>query len=169
MATGPSGTERTIGQLVADATHDLEGIVRGELALAKAEVTSGAKVLGKGAGLLGGAAFLGLMGFAFVLHGAAWGIAEWLPVWAGYLIVAAVVLVVAVVLGLMGKKALETARPAPERAIDQAQQTIAVIKNSGSEPAVPATTAAAPATGSTTPAPRATGGSGTSGTTTPTA
>jgi len=139
MATGPSGTERTIGQLVADATHDLQGIVRGELALAKAEVTSGAKVLGKGAGLLAGAAFLGLMGFVFILHGAARGISEWLPVWAGYLIVAAVVLVVAAVLGLMGKKALSSARPAPERAIDQAQQTIAVIKSSGSDTGTSAT------------------------------
>ena len=156
MATGPSGTERTIGQLVVDATHDLEGIVRGELALAKAEVTSGAKVLGKGAGLLGGAAFLALMGFAFILHGAAWGIGEWLPVWAGYLIVAAVVLVVAVVLGLMGKKALETARPAPERAIDQAQQTIAVIKNTGSEPSTSAASSAA-AGGTTTTAATAAG------------
>lgn len=134
MATGPSGTERTIGQLVADATHDLEGIVRGEISLAKAEVTSGAKVLGKGAGLMAGAAFLGLMGFVFVLHGAAWGIAQWLPVWAGYLIVAAVLLLLALVLGLLGKKALQTARPAPERAIDQAQQTIAVIRSGGSEP-----------------------------------
>ncbi len=88
MATG---TERTIGQLVADATHDLEGIVRGEIALAKAEVTNGAKVIGKGAGLLAGAAFLGLIGLVFVLHGLSWVIAEWLPVWAGYLIVAAVV------------------------------------------------------------------------------
>jgi hypothetical protein len=184
MATGPSGTERTIGQLVVDATHDLEGIVRGELALAKAEVTSGAKVLGKGAGLLGGAAFLALMGFAFILHGAAWGIGEWLPVWAGYLIVAAVVLVVAVVLGLMGKKALETARPAPERAIDQAQQTIAVIKNTGSEPSTSTTSTTSPASGATAgattaaagtssaagsaaPPTRTTGGPGTTGTTTP--
>ena len=129
MATRTSGTERTIGQLVADATHDLEGIVRGEIALAKAEVTDGAKVVGKGAGLLGGAAFLALMGFAFLLHSAAWGIAEWLPVWAGYLIVAVVVLVVAAVLALLGKKALQKARPAPERAIDQAQRTIAAIKD----------------------------------------
>ena len=79
MATGTTGTERTIGQLVADATHDLEGIVRGEIALAKAEVTDGAKVLGKGAGLLAGAAFLALMGFVFLLHSAAWGISTWLP------------------------------------------------------------------------------------------
>ncbi|HSO64933.1 MAG TPA: phage holin family protein [Ornithinibacter sp.] len=166
MATGPSGTERTIGQLVADATHDLEGIVRGEVALAKAEVTSGAKVLGKGAGLLGAAAFLALMGVVLILHGAAWGISEWLPVWAGYLIVAAVVLLVAVVLGLMGKKALESARPAPERAIDQAQQTIAAIKNTGSAPTTPtaptastapATASTAPATASTPPAPGAAG------------
>ena len=148
MATGPSGTERTIGQLVADATHDLEGIVRGEISLAKAEVTSGAKLLGKGVGLLAGATFLGLMGLVFVLHGAAWGIAQWLPVWAGYLIVAAVVLLLALVLGLMGKKALQTARPAPERAIDQAQQTIAVIKSTGGE-----SEAAGAATVSDTPRP----------------
>ena len=128
MATG---TERTIGQLVADATHDLQGIVRGEIALAKAEVTSGAKVIGKGAGMLAGAAFLGLMGLVFILHGLSWVIAEWLPVWAGYLIVAAVLLIGAAILGLLGKKALETAKPKPDRAIDQAQQTIETIKTHG--------------------------------------
>jgi tetrahydromethanopterin S-methyltransferase subunit C len=150
MATGTSGTERTIGQLVADATHDLEGIVRGEIALAKAEVTSGAKVIGKGVGLLAGAAFLALMGVVFLLHSAAWGIAEWLPVWAGYLIVAVVVLIIGAVLALLGKKALDKAQPAPERAIEQAQQTIAVIKSSGGgEPdplAVTAGTSAATST-----------------------
>ena len=128
MATG---TERTIGQLVADATHDLQGIVRGEVALAKAEVTTGAKVIGKGAGLLAGAAFLGLMGLVFVLHSLSWVIAQWLPVWAGYLIVAVVVLLLAAVLALLGKKALESAKPTPERAIDQAQQTIETLKSHG--------------------------------------
>lgn len=153
MATGTSGTERTIGQLVADATHDLEGIVRGEIALAKAEVTTGAKVIGKGVGLLAGAAFLGLMALVFFLHSAAWGIAEWLPVWAGYLIVAAVVLVIAAVLGLLGKKALDQAQPSPDRAIDQAQQTIAVLKSPLGEPSVDtaptATVGVAGATGAT--------------------
>jgi Putative Actinobacterial Holin-X, holin superfamily III len=148
MTTGTTGTERTIGQLVADATHDLEGIVRGEIALAKAEVTSGAKVAGKGAGLLGGGAFLALIGLVFLLHSAAWGIAEWLPVWAGYLIVAGVVLILAVVLGLLGKRALDKARPAPERAIDQAQQTIAAIKNPQGGAVVSAPSAAASSTAS---------------------
>lgn len=139
MATGTSGSERTIGQLVADATHDLEGIVRGEIALAKAEVTTGAKVIGKGAGLLVAAAVLALIGFVFILHSAAWGIAEVLPVWAGYLIVATVVLIVGTVLGILGKKSLDAAQPSPDRAIDQAQQTIAAIKNPKGEPTATAT------------------------------
>jgi len=149
MATRTSGTERTIGQLVADATHDLEGIVRGEIALAKAEVSSGAKVIGKGVGLLAGAGFLGLLAVVFLLHSAAWGISEWLPVWAGYLIVATVVLILAAVLGLLGKKALDKAQPSPDRAIDQAQRTIAVLKTPRGEPtATAATPSAASATAS---------------------
>jgi hypothetical protein len=85
------------------------------------------------------------MGVVFLLHSAAWGISTWLPVWAGYLIVAVVVLIIAAILALLGKKALETARPAPERAIDQAQQTIAVLKSPLGEPTVttPPTTGAA--------------------------
>ena len=128
MARPSSDTDRTIGQLVADATHDLQGIVRGEVALAKAEVTSGAKVMGKGAGLLAGAAFLALMGFVFLLHTLAQVIAIWLPISAGYGIVTALVLILAAVLAMLGRKALQSAKPAPERAIEQGQKTIAVLK-----------------------------------------
>ena len=75
----PESNERTIGQLVADATHDLQGIVRGEIALAKAEVAQGAKVIGKGVGLFAGAAFVGLLGLIFLFHTLAQVIAIWLP------------------------------------------------------------------------------------------
>lgn len=129
MATRIDSQERTIGQLVADATHDLQGIFRSEVALAKAEVTKGAATLGKGAGLLAGAGVVAVFGLAFLLHSAAWGIAEWLPVWAGYLIVAVVLFIVAAVLGLLGKKALGKAKPAPERAIREAKLTADTLKS----------------------------------------
>lgn len=128
MTTG-TGPERTIGQLVADATHDVQGIVRSEIALAKAEVSAGAKVMGKGAGLLGGAAFVGLIGLIFLFHTLAQVIAIWLPLWAGYGITTLLMFVVAAVLGLLGKKALDKAKPAPSRAIAEAQQTIATLKS----------------------------------------
>lgn len=154
MPRGTASTERTIGQLVADATHDLQGIVRGEIALAKAEVADGAKVLGRGAGLLVGAAFLALMGVVFLLHSAAWAISLVLPVWAGYAIVAVVIILIAVVLGILGRKSLLAAQPAPQRAIDQAQQTIDAIRGSqgdgGQEPSGSAPGAPAPAAATTT-------------------
>ncbi|KGN40007.1 phage holin family protein [Knoellia aerolata] len=127
--TTQTGPERTVGQLVADATHDVQGIVRSEIALAKAEVSSGAKVMGKGAGLLGGAAFLGLLGLIFLFHTLARVLDIWLPISASYGIVTLLLFVVAGVLGLLGKKALEKAKPAPSRAIAEAKQTMATLKS----------------------------------------
>ncbi len=126
-AAKDGGPERTLGQLVADATHDMSSIVRSEIALAKAEVTTGAKAVGKGAGLLAGAGFVGLLGLIFLFHSMAWGIAEWLSPWAGYLITAGVLLLLAAVLGLVGRSALTKAKPKPERAIRNAQDTIAAL------------------------------------------
>lgn len=122
--------ERTIGQLVADVTHDVQGILRSEVALAKAEVQHSVKIMGKGAGLVGAAAFLGLVGFLFLFHTLAQVIAIWLPLWAGYLIVTVVLLLVAGILGGVGAKKLKAAKPAPERAIAEAKQTIAAIRPS---------------------------------------
>ena len=100
-------SQRTIGQLVADATHDVQGLVKSEIALAKAEVQQGAKVLGKGAGLLAGA------GAEHVGR---------------QLAVVDELADLAAVLGLIGKNALSKARPKPERAIAEAEKTIAALK-----------------------------------------
>lgn len=126
----PGETERTVGQLVADATHDISALVQNEIQLAKAEVTKGLGFGGKGAGLLGGAAFLGLLGLIFLFHTLARVIAIWLPVWAGYLIITVVLLLLAAALGLLGYKALMKAKDntVPQRAIRNAQETVAAIK-----------------------------------------
>ena len=121
-------SQRTIGQLVADATHDVQGLVKSEIALAKAEVQQGAKVLGKGAGLLAGAGFVALLGLIFLFHTLAQVIAIWLPAWAGYAITTGLLFLVAAVLGLIGKNALSKARPKPERAIAEAEERIAALK-----------------------------------------
>lgn len=126
----PGETERTVGQLVADASHDISALVQNEIQLAKAEVTKGLGFGGKGAGLLGGAAFLGLLGLIFLFHTLARVIAIWLPVWAGYLIITVLLLLLAAALGFMGYKALMKAKDntVPQRAIRNAQETVAAIK-----------------------------------------
>lgn len=129
MATSGNGTERTLGQLVADATQDISTIVRSEIAMAKAEVTAEAKIAGKGAGLLAGAAFVGLLGLIFLFHTLANVLAVWLPLWAGYLITTVVLFVLAAILGLVGKNSMSKVKPKPERTIKNAQETIEAIKS----------------------------------------
>lgn len=130
-STSPQGEERTIGQLVADATHDISTIVHSEIDLAKAELTTQAKTAAKGAGILGAAAFVGLLGMIFLFHTVARVIAIWLPVWAGYLITTAFLFVIAGVLGLVGRASMSRVRPKPERTIRNAQETISTLTSGG--------------------------------------
>ena len=152
VATNTEEQDRTIGQLVADATRDITAIVHSEIALAKAEVSQGAKKIGAGIGMFAGAAFVALLGLIFLFHTAAWAIAEWLPVWAGYLIVAVLLFVIAGVLGLLGRNNVSKAQPKPERAIRNAQETVNAVTGRDAGPATPtsAPTTSATTTGTTT-------------------
>lgn len=120
-------SERTIGQLVADASHDLSALLRSEVALAKAEVKEEVKQGALGAGLFAGAAFFGLVGFLFLLVVAALLIALLLPTWAGFLIVAVVLFLIAGVLALIGYTRIKKVGP-PERTIATSKQTIEAAK-----------------------------------------
>jgi hypothetical protein len=129
--TGNRTSERTIGQLVADASTDLSAIVRNEIELAKIELTNDAKNAGKGAGLFLGAAVFGAYGFGVLLLALAWGIAALgLPVWAGLLIVAVLLFLGAGLLALIGKRSVSKVKGKPERTIVNAQQTIEAVKPS---------------------------------------
>ncbi len=128
LTTLGEGTEPTLGQLVASASHDVSTLMRKEIELAKLEVSTGIKHAGKGAGMFAGAAFFGLFGLGFLLTALAWGlVALGLATWLAFLIVAVLLFIGAAILALVGKKAIERAKPVPEQAIAEAQQTIATL------------------------------------------
>ena len=120
--------ERTLGQLVAQASDDLSGIVRAEIALAKAELRGDVKNAALGGGLFGAAGYLGLLASILLVIAAAYGlVAAGLAPWLAFLIVAVVLLLIAGVLALVGKSRLSKLGP-PERTIRNAQATIAAVK-----------------------------------------
>ncbi len=120
--------ERTLGQLVAQASDDLSGIVRAEIALAKAELRADVKNAALGGGLFGAAGYLGLLASIVLVIAAAYGlVAAGLSPWLAFLIVAVVLLVLAGILALVGKSRLGRLGP-PERTIRSAQATIAAVK-----------------------------------------
>jgi nitrate/nitrite transporter NarK len=122
-------SERTVGQLVADTTREVSELLRYEVALAKAELAEDAKRAGVGAGMLGGAGFLGAVAFVLLCVAAAFGLNEgagW-PLWLSFLVVAVVLLVIAGVLALVGRKSVSKVGP-PQRTIETSKQTVAAVK-----------------------------------------
>jgi hypothetical protein len=126
--------ERTVGQLVAEATRDISEIVRAEVALAKAELAASAKNGAVAGGLFGAAGYLGFLASILLVIAAAYGIAALglAPGWA-FLIVAGVLLLIAAVLGLIGRGRISRVGP-PTRAITSTKQTIAAVKPGATAP-----------------------------------
>ena len=125
--------ERTLGQLVADATRDISSIVHSEVALAKAEIAADAKKAGAGAGMFVTAGVLAFLALILLLIAAAYGlVAAGLPPWAAFLIVAGVLLVIGAILVLAGKHNFDNLKGKPERAIKSTQDTIAAVRPSSS-------------------------------------
>jgi hypothetical protein len=100
--------EQSIGELVATATRDLSVLIHSEIDLAKAELAEQAKRVGIGAGLLAGAAAFGLLTLLVLCFAAGFGISAGasIPVWAGFLCVAGLFVIIAGVLVAVGIRAL---------------------------------------------------------------
>ncbi len=93
MTSENGATERTLGQLVADATHDISSIMHSEIALAKAEIGADAKRAGGGAAMFAVAGLFAFLALILLLIAAAYGlVAAGLAPWLSFLIVAGVLL-----------------------------------------------------------------------------
>lgn len=129
FGTGPVSPERSLGQLVSDATSDLQTIVRSEVALAKAEVSRDAKHAAKGVAMLAVAGVFALYFLTLALFAAAYGLTEaGLQTWAAFLIVAGVLLIITLVLALIGKNAFTKMQGGPQKATRQAKLTAEALK-----------------------------------------
>ena len=127
---GPTDDDPTIGKLVIDATRDISTLIHKEIELAKSELKVSVKHGGTGIGLFAGAAFLGLMAvvmlsiaFAFLIH---WN-GDGLDLHWAFLIVFAVYLALAGILGLVGYRQVRQVK-APERAIHQGKKIPDALK-----------------------------------------
>jgi uncharacterized membrane protein YqjE len=108
---GQADHDRSLGEIVGDVASDLSTLVRQELELAKTEVKREAGRAGKGAGMLAGAGVAGQLVLVFLSLCLMFLLDNWMPIEVAALIVAAVWLVVAAVLGQQGRTALKRSDP----------------------------------------------------------
>lgn len=112
----PQRDELSLGERFSNVTRDISTLMRQEVALAKAEVSESAGKAGKGIGLLVGAAVAGFFVLMFL------SISLWRALgnemgfgWSA-LIVAVIWAIIAAILAVVGKKALQQVRGVPETA-----------------------------------------------------
>ena len=117
----PAVTEEpTIGKLVVDASRDVSGLIKSEIALAKSELRISVKAGGIGIGLFAAAGFIVVLAIIMLSIAFAYFLS-----WTGldlawcFLIVFGAYLLLAGLLGAIGVRTIKKVK-APERAIEQA-------------------------------------------------
>jgi hypothetical protein len=126
--------EASVASLVNSAITDGQALVKQQIELAKAEMSYSAKKAAATSGLFVGAGVLGFLAFVFALVAGAYGIvAAGLPEWAGFLIVAGTLVLIAAILALVGRSQSREVGP-PQRAVTQAQATKAALASRSSTP-----------------------------------
>lgn len=116
------------GQLVTQLSTELSDLVRGELALAKAEVTQSAKHAGIGVGLFGGAGVVALYGVGALVAAAILALTLVVAAWLAALIMAVALFVVAGVFALVGKKQVSGATPPIDKTTASLKADVETLK-----------------------------------------
>ena len=125
----PRTSDPTTGELVSQLSEQTTRLVRDEVALAKVELTEKAKHVGVGAGLFSGAGRVALYGVGALVATLILGLAEAMPAWLSALIVTVVLVAVAGVVALLGKRHVDAGTPvAPEQTIENVKQDLDTLK-----------------------------------------
>ena len=133
--TPPSqNADKNLGEIVQEVSEKASLLVREEIELAKAEITTKAKTLGKGAGVAAAAGVFLLAAAMMFLHTLAWFFADLFDsIWAGFGMVTIILIVLGVIAGLLAKRWLSAGPPTPDLAIEEARITRQTFEQQGVE------------------------------------
>ena len=121
-------SEPSVGQLVSQLSEQTSRLVRDEMRLAQKELQQSVKHAGVGAGMIGAAGLLAVLGLATLIAGAVAALALVLPVWASAVIVAAVLFVAAGIAAAVNRKQAQHVPPPTNEALDSVKMDIDEIK-----------------------------------------
>ncbi len=123
-----AGDERSTAAVVKDVVGGVQALVRQELELARLELMEGVSAKAQAAGAGGAAGVLGLYVVGFLGLAGGYGLAEVMPLWAAFLVVAGVMLLLLVILLLFAKKRATSTPVAPEQSIARIKEDVAWAK-----------------------------------------
>ena len=113
-----AGAPEGLGALISGVIKDLQDLLRAEVQLAKTELKEDATGIGKALAFIAAGAFIGLVGFIFLIQAIVWILDEFMNDWLAATIVAVALLVIAAILALSGKNKLSATNLKPEQTIE---------------------------------------------------
>jgi uncharacterized membrane protein YqjE len=126
----PTLRDRSTGDLVKQLSEQTSTLVRQEVELAKLELTEKGKQAGVGAGILGGAGLVAMLGIVALTAALIAGLAEAMDVWGAALIVGVVYIAVAGMLALLGRDRVRRGMPPkPEETIETVKEDVEWARN----------------------------------------
>ncbi len=107
-----SDSEKTsVAKMILQAVEDFATIVKGEIDIAKKSLTNSVKKIGSGLGLIITAFLLLNVSLLFLLIALAYGFIQWgMPSWASFLLVAAIMIVLAIIFVLLAFRSFRKVR-----------------------------------------------------------
>ena len=134
-SAGPTASaprKKSVFELIGDIPTLVTDLVQREIELVKTEIVTKLKALGVGAGVIAGALLVLLAMLGVLLTAAILALSQIMPGWLAALLVAAVLLIAAVIIGLIGYRILKKGvPPVPTESIDSIKRDIRAIKGIG--------------------------------------
>jgi H+/Cl- antiporter ClcA len=124
----PPNADKNLGEIVSEVSEKASLLVRQEIELAKAEVTSKVSKLTRGAAVGAAAGVFLIFGITTFFHGLAWFLTDLLNQednnWVGFAIVTAFLFLLAIIAGLLAMRLFKKGSPpTPDLAIEEAKKT----------------------------------------------
>ena len=122
------GKDHSLGEIVGGLANDVQDLVKGEIALARAELEQKLhRLLGALLWVLGGS-LVGFAGLVVLLQGGAAALAMRIPAWAALAIVGVVIIIIGAALARLGFGMLTLKTLAPERTAANLQKDARMMK-----------------------------------------
>ena len=128
MDQSRTGNGHSLGEIVGGLATDVQDLVKGEIALARAEFEQKLhRLIGALLWVLGGA-LVGFAGLAVLLQGGAAALALRIPAWAALLVVGVVIIIVGGLIARLGLGMFSLKTLTPERMAANLQKDVRMVK-----------------------------------------
>lgn len=126
----PKAPDRSLGELLGEMTSNLSTLIRKEIELARVELKDEVRQAGKAGGMLGGAALIAYLGALLLSLALALGLSDALDAdpWVGLLVVGAIAVGAAAILGVQARNKLQQIDAVPQQTVQTLKEDVQWVK-----------------------------------------